>query len=77
MMQNSTLTVTEAADTLNVSEEYLERLLASGAIPSHGTDGVPVVLKSDVESYAATSLAKRKRALTELAAQAQELGMGY
>lgn len=71
------LTTQEAANLLNVSRPHLVKLLEDGALPFHKTGKHRRVRFHDLMEY------KQKRdrvsadAMTELAAQAQELGMGY
>jgi excisionase family DNA binding protein len=74
---NDDLTIEEAADFLNVSRLYLLDLLKTGALPSNfvGTERrVPV---EDLARYKKQIDAQRRKALDELAAEAQELGLGY
>jgi excisionase family DNA binding protein len=71
------LTLEEAAILLNVSEPYLEKLIISGEIPSQKTDNYRIILKEDILAYKEASRIKREKVMEELAAQAQELDLGY
>lgn len=73
----SEFTTEAAADFLNVSRPFLATLLETKQIASHGVDGDLRVCLADLEMFKQRHAEARDKALDELAAQAQELGMGY
>lgn len=71
------LTTQEAANLLNVSRPHLIRLLEDGEIPFHKAGTHRRVKFVDLEAYRDKFQLKRRETLSELAREAQELGMGY
>lgn len=71
------LTTQQAADILNVSRPFVIKLIEDKALPCKMVGTHRRVLFSDLMDYKRKIDADRLKVLDDLAAQAQELGMGY
>lgn len=71
------LSTQAAADLLNVSRPHFIKLLELGKIPHRKVGAHRRVLLEDVKLYQNQVSETRRKALDELAKEAQEMGLGY
>ena len=71
------LTTQEAADYLNVSRPYLIGLLEKGQIPFRKVGTHRRIIFADLMAFFKRTEEERRKVMDELAAQAQELRLGY
>jgi excisionase family DNA binding protein len=74
---NEDLTIAEATDFLHVSHSYMLDLLKSGVLTVRLVGSERRVRRDDLARYKEQVDAQRRKALDELTAEAQELGLGY
>lgn len=71
------LSLSEAANLLDVSREHLMSLVEKGEIPAKKMGSHLRILAKDIIDYHKKLTANRQQTLDELTAFSQELGMGY
>ncbi len=74
---SSEMSTQEVADYLSVSRPHVVKLLETGKIPFHKVGSHRRVKRQDVIQYDQKITRLREKALTELSAEAQRLGLGY
>lgn len=71
------LSTQEAADLLKVSRPHVVKLLESGKIPFKKVGAHRRVTLEDIKKYETDLKETRRKALEEIAKEAQEMNMGY
>lgn len=69
------LTVEQAANMLNVPQEYLLKLLEEGIIPSTKVEGQTRIQLDNLLEYKKQEDAERRRALEEMIRLGEEMGL--
>jgi excisionase family DNA binding protein len=75
MPMHAELTTQDAADFLNVSRPHVVRLLEKGAIPYHKAGTHRRIRFADLDAYKRKNDIARKKALDDMVAASQELGL--
>lgn len=74
---NADLTTQQAAEILNVSRPFVVKLIDDGTIPSYSVGKHRRVRYQDILAYKEQSRDRRRKAMTMLTEESQELGIGY
>lgn len=77
IQENAELSTVQAADVLHVSRPFLIKLLEEGRIPYRKVGKHRRIRMEDVVAYKTAIDAEREAILDALAAEAQEMNMGY
>jgi hypothetical protein len=75
VLPQTELTSPQAAEVICVREEYMDKLLESGEVPSRFVDGVRFVKLKDLMEYNTENIRLRREVLRELAREGQEMGL--
>jgi excisionase family DNA binding protein len=75
MPMHAELTTQDAADFLNVSRPHLVKLLDGGALPYHKVGTHRRIRFADLDAYKRKSDAARRKAIDDMVAASQELGL--
>jgi excisionase family DNA binding protein len=71
------LTSQQAADFLNVSHSFLMKLIENEELSEHRVEGDRYIRFDELMAYKQNIDEERRKVLTELVREAQELEMGY
>ncbi len=74
---NALLTLPQAADVLNGSPDFVQRLVDDGALPVADNSAERRVILEDLLNFKKLDDARRELIADQLTADGQELGMGY
>lgn len=74
---DSEVSTQQAAEILNVSRPHIVKLLEQGKIPYHKVGTHRRIKLADIERYRQEKAEERRKNLSKLSKQAQELDMGY
>lgn len=75
--QNVAVTIDQAADLLNVSTNFVAKLLDERRIVSRGAGSSPMVLLEELLNYKCHDDARRHEAADELTRETERLGLDY